>query len=212
MASAGFDPMTSAKNVEHLHHSGYVWFLVCVVRFWYLNLRKFIWAQKVFSMRQGTWGVCYNSNPQIMWSSWPSPWGTEHPIQHALTHVFHMYRMEEPPRGTRPLLTTFAFLKTLVMAFKVGLYGYYYNMVLTILKANKRVCHFKGIFKYFCYYLIKSPTTWKPTWRSGNQGQDRQISCNQRNPWESCEEGQANLYKPIHFQFPTHALEWRLCS
>ena len=40
MASTGFDPMTSAKNFEHLCHLGYVWFLVCVVRFLYLNLKN----------------------------------------------------------------------------------------------------------------------------------------------------------------------------
>ena len=132
MASAGFEPMTSVKKAERLHHSGYMWFLVCVVRFWYLNLRKFILAQKGagaspdpwFSMRQGTWGVCYNSNPQIMWSSWPSPWGTYHPIQDALTHVFHMYQMEEPPRGTRPLLTTCAFKKLWLWLLKWVQKGY----------------------------------------------------------------------------------------
>ena len=38
MASAGFDPMTSAKNAEHLHHSGYAWFLVCACSKMYLRL------------------------------------------------------------------------------------------------------------------------------------------------------------------------------
>ena len=48
-----------------------------------------------------------------------------------------------------------------VKVLKVGLYGYYYNMVLTILKANKRVCHFKGIFKYVCLLFNKKPNHMK---------------------------------------------------
>ena len=55
MASTGFDPMTSAKNAEHLRHLGYVWFLVCEVRFLYLNLRKFILAQKGVGASPDPW-------------------------------------------------------------------------------------------------------------------------------------------------------------
>ena len=46
MASTRFDPMTSTKDSRRLHQSGYVWSLVCGLRFFYLSLEKFLMAEK----------------------------------------------------------------------------------------------------------------------------------------------------------------------
>ena len=40
MASVGFDLVTSTIKTERLHHSGYMGFLVCVVRIVYLNFKS----------------------------------------------------------------------------------------------------------------------------------------------------------------------------
>ena len=46
MASTGFDPVTSAIKAERLHHSGYMGFLVCVVRIIYLNLKSVAYGRE----------------------------------------------------------------------------------------------------------------------------------------------------------------------
>ena len=154
MASAGFDPMTSAKNVERLRHSGYVWFLVCTCNKIYLRLGS----------RQAThgfqcdkvpipWGVCYNSNPQkSRWSGRPTWYQLSDRVTHMVTCFITNFQAEYIPPNICVFITIglehhhILQNRIWVNVLKVGLYGYYYNMVLTILKANERVCHFKGIF------------------------------------------------------------------